>query len=118
MMINLDDQNQERSRYVLVLDRGSRMDGGAKWTSLHHALHRFGLICNVINGIIIVINIIIMIIIIVRLMTIIIIESRNMGKLFVGQARMIVWSSYGGVISAQTIFSRPFTFSFIPIPHL
>ena len=114
MMINIDDQNQERSRYVLVLDRGSRMDGGAKWTSLHHALHRFGLICNVINVIIIVINIII----IVRLMTIIIIESRNMGKPFVGQARMIVWSSYGGVISAQTIFSRPFTFSFIPIPHL
>ena len=32
--------HQERSRYVLVLDRGSRMEGGGKWKSLHHALHR------------------------------------------------------------------------------
>ena len=33
-------ETQERSRYVLVLDRGSAMEGGGKWTSLHHALHR------------------------------------------------------------------------------
>ena len=36
-------KTQERSRYVLVLDRGSAMEGGGKWTSLHHALHRLAL---------------------------------------------------------------------------
>ena len=36
-------KTQERSRYVLVLDRGSAMEGAGKWTSLHHALHRLAL---------------------------------------------------------------------------